>query len=155
MIEFILSLAGLAVIALIGIIMLLGSLLTGSLTFLSVLIAAPFLIAVSIFAVGPALGVRALTTLLEEHPELVALGALILGIAFGLYYMLRNGNNRNNNGNGINGFRINGNGLNNGKRNGINGKNVNGYKEIKRNGVSNGKSSNGKNGFHGNGKTNK
>lgn len=147
MIEVLLSLAGLPLLALFGVIMFLGSLLTGSLTLLSVLITAPFLIAFSLLAVGPALGIKAVTSILEEHPELVALGALILGIVFGLYYMLRNNNNRN--GNGINGFRINSNGLNN--KNGISG--ANGVNSRNSGIKKNDKIANGKNGIK-NGRTN-
>jgi hypothetical protein len=141
MIEVLMSLAALPVAALLGAIMLLGSILTGSLVLLGVLITAPFIIAFALPMVGPALVVKAGTSILEEHPELTALGALILGAGFGIYFLLRNGLNGKRNGNG-NGLRLNGNGIN-GKKNGLKGKNgINGFRNgngLSKNGARNGK----------------
>lgn len=97
----------------------------------SSLLIAPILLASS-FAIMPGVGIGLVLGIIEEHPELVAIGALCLGALIALFLLLRNGVNGNRNGNR---YRlVNANGVSYGKRNGINGK---------RNGI------NGKNGLSG------
>ncbi len=95
------------------------------------LIFAPLLFPAITASLLPVAGVGTVLSLLEEHPELVAIGALSLGLIIALFLLLRNNLNGARNGNGFG--RINGNGFSNGGRNGINGKNG-----LKRNGNRNG-----------------
>lgn len=82
----------------------------------SLLISAPVLIPSMSISLLPALGLGTIFALLEEHPEIIGVGALCLGVIIALFMLLHNGLN----GNKINGFHINGNGFNGGK-NGVNG----------------------------------
>lgn len=106
---------------------LIGSLASGLMSIGSVLLSAPLLIPALSFALLPAFGFGTVLGVIEEHPEIVALGALCIGIIIALFFLLHNGLNRNRNGNGF--HTINGNGNINGK-NGIkthsNGINKNG-----------------------------
>ncbi|MEM4508833.1 MAG: hypothetical protein QW122_04320 [Archaeoglobaceae archaeon] len=95
---------------------LIGSVISGLTGLGSLLISAPVLIPAMSMSLLPALGLGTIFAILEEHPEIVGIGALCLGVILALFLLLHNGLN----GNRINGSHINGHGFNGGK-NGLNG----------------------------------
>lgn len=118
---------------------LIGSAVSGLVGLGSLLISAPLLLPAMSMSLLPALGLGTIFAILEEHPEILGIGALCLGVIIALFLLLHNGLN----GNRINGFHINGNGFNGGK-NGVNGNRkprngLNGHSNGKRNGLNNSK----------------
>lgn len=100
----------------------LGFVASSAVSLLTSLFAVPVIL-LALLSVIPAMGLGFVMGFIEEHPEVLAIGALCLGVVLALYIFLRNGVNRKNN--RINGAFNSNNTPINSKVNGISKKDMN------------------------------